>query len=142
MYVMSYALLLQKWHPVKILVMTNCLCLRVGCHKSLLRLSKVGTQAAQIAVMPATRGSWHEAAISNRQNFLDTLTSFARANSISDVPHGPGLAFNQAVFGMPSFLVDPVLAGGGTVLDDEARPGPAFVFLAASFLTPHPSFSY
>jgi hypothetical protein len=58
---------------------------------------------------------------------------FARANSVSNVPHSLGFAFGRAVFGMPTFLTDLVLAGGDAVLDDRGQPAPAFAFLAVDF---------
>jgi hypothetical protein len=64
---------------------------------------------------------------------LNIPIGFTRANSISDVPRGPGLAFSRANFRMPTFLAGPTLGGGGTILDVGARPKPAFAFLATSF---------
>jgi hypothetical protein len=64
-----------------------------------------------------------------RQNFLDTPICLARVNCIFDVPHGPGLAFSQAIFRMPTFLAGPALGRGGTILDEGAQSKPAFAFL-------------
>jgi hypothetical protein len=51
------------------------------------------------------------------------------------IPCCPGLAFGQETFNTLTFLVGPTLGGGGTTLDEEARPAPAFTFLATGFST-------
>jgi hypothetical protein len=46
-----------------------------------------------------------EVDISEKQNFLDTPMSFARANYISNVPLGLGLGFGRTIFIMPIIFV-------------------------------------
>jgi hypothetical protein len=98
-------------------------------------------------VRPALWTPWDEATTSNKQKFLDIPTSFARANSISDVPCGPALAFRQTTFKTLIFLYGPtlddegaVLGGGGaprdgagTILDGAALPVLVFAFFAVGF---------
>jgi hypothetical protein len=98
------------------------------------RLSKLGTRAAQIKETPVAWGAWDEATTSNKQNFLDTPIGFARANSISDIPCGPGLAFDQEIFKTPTFLTNPDSDGGGATLDGWVLTGIAFTFLAPGLL--------
>jgi hypothetical protein len=57
-----------------------------------------------------------------------------RANSISDVPRSPGLAFGLEIFTTPTFATCPDLGGGAVDFDDGVLLGPGFTFLAASFL--------
>jgi hypothetical protein len=70
------------------------------------------------------RHPWHGAL---EMNLLHLIGD----NSISDVPHGPGLAFERAMFGMLIFLVGPNSGGGGAALDGVAHLGPAFTFFMA-----------
>jgi hypothetical protein len=106
--------------------------LRTSDDESSPRLSKADSQAIRVVVAPTAR-AWDEAATSNRRNFLDASIGFVRANSISDVPHGPDLTFGRAIFRTPTFLAGPALGRGATILDEGARPEPAFAFLVASF---------
>jgi hypothetical protein len=95
----------------------------------------------------APRSQWDVAATSNKQNFLDTPTSFIRANSISDVPCSPVLTLGWITFTAPIFFDGLALDNGGaildrggvpldrggTILDGVTRLIPVFTFFAAGF---------
>jgi hypothetical protein len=63
----------------------------------------------------------------DKEKFLDTPIGFARANSISDVPHDLGLAFGRTTFKTLVFF-------GGAAFEGVARLYMAFIRLATSFL--------
>jgi hypothetical protein len=83
----------------------------------------------------------------NKQNILDIPTSFARANSISDVPCAPVLALRRTSYKTLIFFYGPALDdeaaaldGGstprdraGTILDGATRPVLIFAFFTVNF---------
>jgi hypothetical protein len=64
---------------------------------------------------------------SEKQKNLDTPTGFTRANSIADVPHGPGLVFVRTTFQTLVFFI-------GAAFDGVTRLYKVFTFSAVNFL--------